>query len=102
MSNLQVVENQPITMSDLLAEVLPELRVDENGVCYASIRAVAKLCGICHSTLSRYVTSGAQGRAKIIKSLNAAGFEGGALPEFSTTGIPDKAIAVIIGVADAI
>mgnify|MGYP000179800130 CR=1 FL=1 len=88
MSNLQVIENSSNPMTELLSEVIPDMRVDEAGVCYASIRAVARLCGVTHQTLSKYVTSGSNSRTKIVKALRSAGFEGGSISGFSSTGIP--------------
>lgn len=105
MSNLQLIQS-----------VAKELRVDENGIGYISIRGAARVCGISHSTLVENLG----GRIKVIKtSQTIAGntTEGGRINsgvDFLTTklgkklaqngfegvdffdGIPDVALAVII------
>lgn len=74
-------------------QIISEVRCDKDGKVYFSIRAVARLCGIQHTTLIRAFEGGVKSTHKIAEMLTQHGFDCGV---FSETGIPDIAAAIII------
>lgn len=91
MPNLQVIENQ----SDLWSEIIPELRVDENGEGYASINAAAVLFGITRQTLFNHFNHVSLKPSKLARTLMENGFSDVSLEGFSKTGIPSEAMHII-------
>lgn len=92
--NAQTIEKPAVeNQSEFWSEIIPELRVDEGGVGYASVRAVARLCGVRHTTLVNHFRGGSLKTSFLSKTLAGHGFNGGS---FSANGIPDKAIAIIV------
>lgn len=79
----------------VLQQVKQEIHVDSEGKGKASIRAVARLVNVEHSSISRTLDSGVLKPNKLAESLIEQGFEGGVLAEWKTNGIPDIAIASI-------
>lgn len=86
-SNLAAIEFQ----------IASEVKVDSQGKATFSIRAVARLAGIEHSSLVRGFQGAAQNPGKLAEFLVDKGVEGGALERFPETGIPDTVVALIVG-----
>ena len=90
MSDIQVIENQ-----SFWSEIVPELRVDDGGVGYASITAAARLCGVKKQTLSRHLKCVSEKPSGLAQTLTAEGFDAVSLARFANEGIPDEALHVI-------
>ena len=82
-----------ITLAQTLESLKSEITVNENGIGYVSIRGVARLAGVKHSTLIESFSSGRISVSKLQQSLIDKGFN---VVAFSETGIPDKALACIL------
>jgi hypothetical protein len=63
-----------------------------DGVGFVSVRALARMLGVSHTSIVR---DGAIGSEKLGKSLATTGFLPGAIAEWPAKGIPDAACAVI-------
>jgi hypothetical protein len=84
MNGLQQIESQ----------LKSEITVQENGQTIATIRGVARLCGVAHPTLvESYKGTGRKNESKLATSLAQYGFECG---NFSETGVPDIAVALTV------
>ncbi|MEM9452087.1 MAG: hypothetical protein AAGA75_26660 [Cyanobacteria bacterium P01_E01_bin.6] len=86
------MSNFPQVVEDIRSEI--QILPDGRGV--ASIRAVARLCGIQDSSLVRQFKGAALNESKLIATLGEHGFDSAALESFSQNGIPDIAIALIL------
>ena len=88
-------EQMPITIFE---NIQKELRIDAaTGVGYCSIRGAARICGVDEQALRKSLKTGADFIAsKMVQSLIAQGFEGADFIEFSVSGIPDSALALIV------
>lgn len=79
---------------DFEKEIAKEIKVDSEGKGVASIRATARLVGIAYSTLSYALDiSGQKKPSKLAQMLMGNGFNP---VNFSDTGIPDIAVALIV------
>lgn len=79
----------------VLEQVKQEIQIDSEGKGKASIRAVARLVDVEHSSILRMLDSGVLNPTKLAEVLVEQGFEGGVLSTWKTNGIPDIAIATI-------
>lgn len=79
----------------VLEQVKQEIQIDAEGKGKASIRAVARLVDVEHSSILRMLDSGVLNPTKLAEVLAEQGFEGGVLSTWKTNGIPDIAIATI-------
>ena len=86
MSNLQQV----------LDDIRSEIQILPDGRGVASIRAVARLCDVQPSSLTRQFKGVAQTSSKMTEMLIGSGFDSVALETFSQDGVPDIAIAIIL------
>ena len=77
-------------------EIKREIRIDATGKAFMSIRGLARLLELNHSALIRHFQSGDLESSKLAETLAISGFKGGDLELFSTEGIPDLAISIII------
>ncbi|WNZ45227.1 hypothetical protein Q2T42_25910 [Leptolyngbya boryana CZ1] len=73
--------------------IVSELTVDAKGVGRSTIRGVARMVGVEHSTLVRGFQGGALEHSRLSQMLMDAGFDGGALARFAQDGVPDTAIS---------
>lgn len=80
-------------LDEITSSILSELKVDSNGVGYCSIRGAARLSGIDHAALIGHIQSGEKNPSKLAQMLLDKGFE---LVTFSTEGIPDIALGLIL------
>lgn len=78
------------------SEFQAEIKVRDDGVGFASIRAVARLCGISNVSLANHFKGVSLNPSKLAQSLMSNGFEGVSLESFADEGIPDRAIALIV------
>lgn len=86
MNNLEVI----------LEQIIDEIEVDAAGKGTASVRAVARLVAVQHSSILKALNGGALKPSKIAKMLMEQGFDAGALASWKTEGIPDIAIACFV------
>ena len=84
-------------LSVLEFQIASEVKIDSDGKATFSIRAVARLIGISHTTLIRAFQPGANSERKLAKFLVEQGTEPGAFSEFAETGIPDITASLIVG-----
>lgn len=82
-------------LSTIVEQIKSEIVVDHEGKGRASIRAVARLVGVDHKSLRVTFLSGELEPSKLSLMLVERGFDSGEQKDFSKTGIPDIAIAVI-------
>lgn len=81
-------------MENIFDSIKNELKVDQNGVGYCSIRGAARLAWVSDPTLSRHFSRGAVfSGSKLAKTLTDKGFR---VLSFANNGIPDMALAVIL------
>ena len=82
----------------IFENIQKELRIDAaTGVGYCSIRGAARICGVDQESIRKSLKSGADFIAsKMAQSLILQGFEGADFIEFSVSGIPDSALALIV------
>lgn len=81
-------------LEDIQEQIRKEIKVDAEGKGYASIRAVARLCGINHTTLLYALDiSGQKSPSKLAQLLITQRFE---VVKFAEEGIPDIAISMIV------
>ena len=78
-------------------QIKKELRIDSaTGVGYCSIRGAARIGGIDESSLRESFQSAGLAPSKLAQRLTAQGFEGAGLAQFSESGIPDIALAIVL------
>ena len=68
----------------VLEQVKQEIQVDAEGKGKASIRAVARLVDVEHSSILRMLDSGVLNPTKLAEVLAEQGFEGGVLSTWKT------------------
>jgi hypothetical protein len=85
MSNLTII----------IEQVKDEIEVDALGKGKATVRAVARLVDVQHSSILKALSPGVLKPSKIAEILIEQGFDGGALASWKAEGIPDIAIASI-------
>lgn len=79
------------------AELQKEVRCDEQGKGFYSIRGAARVAGIDASNLSKSLKTGvAVSPSKLPTFLIGKGFEGEALSQWHMTGVPDTAVVSIL------
>jgi hypothetical protein len=84
-------------MSKLVFEqIRSELKVNDQGVGYCSIRGAARLAGINESSIRRGTNIAAEPLPGLAQSLILQGFEAAALENVSLTGVPDFLLAGIL------
>lgn len=84
-------------MNDIIKQIQQEYRIADDGSVTLSIRGVARLAGVDQSSLGKTLQGGEGiSKAKLYETLVEHGFEGEEIFQFSSTGIPDTAAAVII------
>ena len=76
-----------------IEQIEKELKVDSNGVGYATIRGAARLCDVSQPTLTRHFKGDSKKASKLTQMLTQQGFSPIA---FSKDGIPDIALGMII------
>ncbi|MEM7771608.1 MAG: P63C domain-containing protein [Cyanobacteria bacterium P01_A01_bin.37] len=76
-----------------IEQIENEIRVDIHGKGSASIRGVARLCGVDESTLRAHFESAGKKPSKLAKTLISHGFKPAG---FSSDGVPDVAVGLII------
>ena len=74
-------------------EIRNEFRIDPDGKAFVSIRGAARIADITHQSLLKAFEGGNKNPSKLAQSLAGAGFEPG---NFSETGIPDIALALVL------
>lgn len=77
----------------IIHQIRSEIQVDALGKGKASIRATARLADIDESALRRHFLSADKNPSKLAETLTQQGFQ---VRSFSTTGIPDIAVATIL------
>lgn len=85
-----------LEITDVIEQIREEIEVDTQGKGKATIRATARLAGVSHVALIKAFDGGNLASSILAKKLIEQGFDGGNLTSFSTEGIPDIAIAVIL------
>jgi hypothetical protein len=84
------------TLSEILAQINFEFKIDTNGKAFVSIRGAARLADVDEKSL-RYSFQGAEEKpSKLATSLIEQGFSGAEQNNWSESGIPDTALAVIL------
>ena len=77
-------------------QIASEIRTDDEGRGFFSIRATARLFGIDDGALGRNLNSAAAvSPSKLALYLIGQGFDAAAISNWSSTGIPDLAVASI-------
>lgn len=88
-----------ITMTNLelvVLQIATEIRVENDGRSFATIRGTSRLIGRDNRNLSRDLLTAASCRkAKLAEYLIELGFEGAAISTWGQTGIPDMAVHAI-------
>lgn len=82
--------DMPVSIESVISKIKKEVRVDDNGRGFASLRATARLAGISHT---RIIRGGAYTGNSVGKMLAAHGIDPGALIE---NGVPDFVVALIV------
>ncbi|BDA71790.1 hypothetical protein CAL7716_059560 [Calothrix sp. PCC 7716] len=85
-----------IEIADVIKQIENEIEIDAQGRGKATIRATARLAGVSHVALIKAFSGGNGASSNLAKKLMEHGFSGGNLISFSTEGIPDIAIAIIL------
>jgi hypothetical protein len=88
-------------MNDIIKQIQQEYRIANDGSVTLSIRGVARLAGVEHSSLIRQfstskIEGGALSASKLAEFLVTQGVAAGVLNQFSSAGIPDTTAALII------
>jgi hypothetical protein len=79
------------------AELQKEVRCDEQGRGFYTIRGASRLAGVDDSSLGKSIKTGAAvAPSKLAKFLIARGFEGAVLAQWHMTGVPDIAVMTIL------
>ena len=81
------------TIVSIPDEIRNEFRIDPDGKAFVSIRGAARIADITHQSLLKAFEGGNKNPSKLAQSLTGAGFEPG---NFSETGIPDIALALVL------
>ena len=77
-------------------QIKDEIRVDQQGRSFISIRGSARLADVADSSLRRAFEGAAQKPSGLAEFLIQNGFEGAAQNEWRESGIPDLALALIL------
>lgn len=77
-------------------QIKKEIRVDEQGRGFISIRGAARLADVDHAVLVRAFQGGDQKPSQLARFLIQNGFEGGAQKGWNQSGIPDLALTLIL------
>jgi hypothetical protein len=80
----------------IVEQIESEIEVDTTGRGKASIRATGRLAGVSDMALRKAFNSANHSPSELVKKLIQQGFECANLNQWSTEGIPDIAIAVIL------
>ena len=75
-------------------EIRNEFRIGADGKAFVSIRGAARIADVDHKALTKaFKTAGGINPSKLAQALTESGFEPG---DFSGTGVPDIALAIIL------
>jgi hypothetical protein len=86
------METEQFKLTESEGAIEKELRVDDDGIGWASIRGTARLAGVDRETL-RKAFAGDILSSKLAEMLTRAGYQ---VATFSQTGVPDLAVALIV------
>lgn len=81
-----------ISLEQVKEDIKSEIKVNEKGIGSATIRGAARLVDVQHSTLVRAFDAGAINSNKLAQMLVQQGFNP---VTFSSSGIPDLAVAIV-------
>lgn len=86
----------PFNIEAIEFQIASEIRTDDEGRGFFSVRAVARLFGIDHRGLGRNLKSAGEGSpSAMARYLIEQGFDSGDIFNWSSDGIPDLAVASI-------
>jgi hypothetical protein len=85
-----------LALNNVVNQIQQEIEIDAQGRGKASIRATARLADVSHVALIKAFDSGNLNSSLLATKLILNGFEAGNLSSWSSVGIPDVAIAIIL------
>ena len=85
-----------LSLAQITDNIKSEIKIDSEGRGFVSIRGVARLAGINASNISRSFDSVATVPTKLANFLLQHGVDSVAMTNFSTTGVPDMVVGLIV------
>jgi hypothetical protein len=85
-----------ITLQETIDRVKSEIRVSNDGKATVSISGAARLADVTQQALSKQFTDTTYKGSKLTQTLTQSGFDTHNLEQFSTDGIPDVALSIIL------
>ena len=85
-----------LSLAQITDNIKSEIKIDSEGRGFVSIRGVARLAGINASNISRSFDSVATVPTKLANFLLQHGVDSVAMTNFSTTGVPDIVVGMIV------
>jgi hypothetical protein len=86
-----------LEIADVIKQIGDEIEIDAQGRGKASIRAAGRLAGVSDAALRKAFNSANLEPSELAKKLIQQGFTPANLSDWSTEGIPDIAVAIILG-----